>query len=134
MLDAIPHPRGTWACPILVEEPHPPASDSRWTGPFFKNEAAAPTCARPLFRTSVSLTAPTNLRRSLRNVDRTHRVPGSWTTRVLAGSLPTGTMLNSPLPNQPIRRALSNRRCPRAHKPKGLLSNPASARRLGAPW
>lgn len=88
--------RGTWACPISAKEPH--------TRPLalFKNEAAA-HC--PLFPTSVSLTAPTNLRRSLRNVVGTHRVPGSWTTRVLAGSLRAGSMLDSPLPNQPTRLA-----------------------------
>jgi hypothetical protein len=77
-------------------------------GPFQKRGCGthmrAPTSC-PLFRTSVPsvpLTAPTNLRRSLRNVVGTHRVPGSWTTRVHAGSLRSRTMLNSPLPNQPI--------------------------------
>jgi hypothetical protein len=138
MLHAIPYPR---AGPGLV--PSQPGSHIRplatldGRGPFSKNEAAAHPHARAhelptilhkdLFDSSDQSEAVLAQRgqdaSSPRLLD--DKGPGRIATHRLDAKQSSSESAHMP--------GLSNRRCPRAHKPKALTSNPAGAGRLGAP-
>ncbi|PTB45563.1 hypothetical protein M441DRAFT_320662 [Trichoderma asperellum CBS 433.97] len=137
--DAVPT-RGTWICPISAKEPHPHASDSRWTGSFRKmrlrhtHMRARTSCPlflnKPFFDSSDQSEAVLAQRGQDASSPRllVNKGPGRIAAHLHDAKQPSSESAHTP--------DLSNRRCPRAHKPKALLGDPASARwrtRLGAP-